>query len=93
MLTLKRGFGRVFGGENWRLAGDSKWAPHRLYVPSGEEPMAGTRGIDGVAHAVFRCKDGDFFAQPVATCEMLPPDDLLEVLSHPPETPEPKPTV
>jgi hypothetical protein len=80
-LRLKRGFGMVFRGENWRLAGDARWERHPMYVPNGREPLAGTRQIGGVEHAVFRCLDDDFLAQPVAVCELPVPEDPLEILS------------
>lgn len=80
-LKLKRGWGKVFRGENWRLAGDGRWEDHPMYVPNGREPLAGTRLIGGRDFAVFRCLDDDFLAQPVSTCELPVSEDPLEVLS------------
>lgn len=84
-LKLKRGYGRSFEGENWKLAKDDKWSHHRLYIPYGEEPFHGTRMIDGVEHAVFRCRNDDFFAQPVEICALPVPEDPMEVLYEMPE--------
>ena len=84
-LTLKRGYGRCFNGENWKSVKDSKWVHHRVYVPYGEEPLHGTRLIDGVEHAVFRCRNDDFFAQPVALCELPPATDPMRIYAEMPE--------
>jgi hypothetical protein len=80
-LTLKRGRGKVFPGANWKLVGDAGWAEHRLYVPSRREPLVGTRLIDGVEHAVFRCLDDEYMAQPVEVCRLPDPEDPTEVVS------------
>lgn len=80
-LTLKRGRGKVFPGANWKLAGDEKWTEHPLYVPNGRESLAGTRLIAGVEHAVFRCLDDEYMAQPFETCQLPDPKDWTEVLS------------
>ena len=70
-LTLKRGSGRTFDGENWKLVADGKWGVQILYVPHAleKEQHVGNRMIDGVDHAVFRCLNDEFFAQPVSVCE------------------------
>lgn len=84
-LKLKRGYGRSFVGENWQLVGESKWTHHRHYLPNGREPFHGVRKLDGVDHAVFRCFNDDFFAQPVGLCEFSVPEDPMEVMAEPPE--------
>ncbi len=91
-LTLKRGFGRIFAGENWRLAGERKWTRTPRFVPTGNEPFQGTRLLDGAEHAVFRCSDDDFLAQLVSVCELPVPEDGLEVLSFEPDAAEPEST-
>lgn len=80
-LTLKRGRGRVFPGSNWKLAGDERWAEHHLYVPNGMEKIVGSRPIGGVEHAVFRCLDDEYMAQPFEVCQLPDPKDWTEVLS------------
>jgi len=80
-VTLKRGRGLRFEGENWKLAGEGRWLEHRLYVPNGNEPLMGSRVLRGKEHTVFRCLDDDFFAQPSEICELPDPKDPLEVLS------------
>ncbi len=80
-MTLKRGRGLCFGGENWKLAGEDKWREHRLYVPNGRERLYGTRTLRGREHAVFRCLDDEFLAQPSEICELPDPGDPMEVLS------------
>ena len=82
-LTLKRGCGKTFDGENWKLVGDGKWKFHPLYIPNGSEPFIGLRQIRGVEHAVFTCLDEDFFAQPVEVCKLPESSDMGEILSHP----------
>ncbi len=79
-LTVKRGKVRLFCGANWKLVKDSGWLEHKMYVPN-LEIYVGNRAIDGVEHAVFQCKDGDYIAQPVAMCELPRPDDELENVS------------
>ncbi len=80
-LTLKRGSGRHFPGQNWKTASDKNWL--RQYdhiVPSGRETLVGNRDFDGIPHAVFQCLNDEFFAQPVSVCELPVPEDPLEVL-------------
>lgn len=83
-MCLKRGWGLVFSGYNWDTSPESRWEFHRMFVPSGREPMVGTRRINGEEHAVFQCLDDDFFAQPVALCRAAPPLDPCEVVRPPP---------
>jgi len=80
-MKLKRGRGLVFLGENWRLAGENRWAEHALYVPNGMEKHAGRRDLRGAPHEVFRCLDEDYLAQPSEICALPVPEDPLEVLS------------
>lgn len=80
-LTLKRGRGLVFPGSNWKLVGDERWTEHPMYVPNGREALVGTRLIGGVEHAVFRCLDDEYMAQPFEVCQLPVPKDWNEVLS------------
>lgn len=79
-LILKRGSGRNFDGENWKLAAEKKWEVQELYVPNGKEQYMGNRAFDAVEHAVFRCLNDEFFAQPVHICELPKPEDPMEVI-------------
>ncbi len=79
-LSLKRGSGRVFSGENWKLASESKWEYQKLYVPNGCEPYVGSRDIDGQEFSVFKCLDDDFFAQPTEICRLPEPKDPMEIV-------------
>jgi hypothetical protein len=79
-LTLKRGSGRHFDGQNWKLVADQKWGVQVLFVPHAleKEKYVGNRMIDGVEHAVYQCLNDEFFAQPVSICELPKPDDMTE---------------
>lgn len=79
-LTLKRGSGRHFDGQNWKLVADQKWGIQVLFVPHAleKEKYVGNRMIDGVEHAVYQCLNDEFFAQPVSICELPKPDDMTE---------------
>jgi hypothetical protein len=81
-LTLKRGSGRHFDGQNWKLAGDKQWVVQPLFVPHAleKEKHVGNRMIDGVEHAVYLCLNDEFFAQPVSICELPKPADMTEVM-------------
>jgi len=81
-LTLKRGSGLSFDGENWKLASDSKWVKTPQIVPHSHriEEFMGTRMLLGVEHAVFRMLNDDYFAQPVDICRLPIPEDAMEVL-------------
>lgn len=79
-LSLKRGSGRVFSGDNWKLVSDSKWEYQKLYVPNGYEPYVGSRVIDGQEFSIFKCLDDDFFAQPIQICSLPEPKDPMEIV-------------
>ncbi len=80
-LTLKRGSGRHFPGQNWKTAAEKHWVrQHSHIVPSGRETHVGLRELDGVPHAVFQCLNDEFFAQPVDVCEKPIPEDPMEVV-------------
>jgi len=79
-LKLKRGSGLAFDGENWKLAGDSKWEKQPLYVANGYEEFMGLRVLHGQEHAIFRCLNDTFFAQPTDICKLPVPSDPMEVL-------------
>jgi hypothetical protein len=72
----------VFPGSNWKLVGDAGWLEHPMYVPNGREKLVGTRLIDGKEHAVFKCLDGEYLAQPFEVCQLPDPKDWTEVLSN-----------
>jgi hypothetical protein len=83
MMTLKRGCGLTFTGENWKLAGDTKWERAPLYIPnaSHQEQFMGTRLIKNKTYAVFKCLNDDFLAQPVNICELPVSKDDYAILS------------
>jgi hypothetical protein len=85
-LSLKRGSGLVFDGENWQTVSEKRWHWQPIYVPSQREVFVGRRQLAGQEFAVFRCLDDEFLAQPVNICELPIPEDPVEVVfEHEPE--------
>jgi hypothetical protein len=80
ILSLKRGSGWVFGGENWKLASDKLWEVHPLLIPNGREEHVGSRVVHSHQVEVFRLLNDEFFAQPKTICELPVPEDPAEVL-------------
>jgi hypothetical protein len=89
ILSLKRGSGWVFGGENWKLASDKLWEVHPLLIPNGREEHVGSRVVHSHQVEVFRLLNDEFFAQPKTICKLPVPEDPLEVL-YSLEAPEPE---
>jgi hypothetical protein len=78
-MSLKRGSYLHFDGENWKLAGDSKWTKRPLLVPNGMETFMGNRTLLGEEHSIFRCLNDEYAAQPSSICALPDSDDPMEV--------------
>lgn len=68
--TIKSGYCFLLRSRrSWQDADDERWEIE-VYTPKGDEVFVGTRMIDGVWHAIFRCKNNRFRAITVVSALM-----------------------